>query len=214
MIKIWEAQDNEPLSWYHRFMKYYLGQPSGTREIRKAVLNYGEAEGVEILPEKLHSIELAWHRIAKKWNWVKRADAYDSELYRKRMEDEIEESKDMLRRQANIGKEMQTLAQIKLNDEFREIKKTGRPLIDMAEARLLFKEGIAIERQARGLPDYLLAVANLSDDELLTRYERLLGEVTEIERNESLGVGDGEEGDDPTATDQPEALELPGQILE
>jgi len=206
--------EGEPLAWYHRFMKYYLAQPSGTRGIRQAIYNFAEAENVEITDKNLHGIELKWHKIAKDWEWEKRAEAYDYEIYRQRMVDEIEQTKEMFKRQANIGKEMQTLAQIKLNDEFREIQKTGRPLIDMAEARLLFKEGIAIERQARGLPDYLLAVANLSDEELMSRYERLLGEVTEITGDESLRIGDGETGNDTTAIDQQEAPQLPGEVLE
>ena len=216
-MKAWEQLEDEPLVWYHRFMKYYLSQPSGTRNVRQAMQLWADAENEELHvedPKAFHALGMVWHRKHKKYEWDKRANAYDDELYRRRMEEEIEAVKDMTNRQANIGRQMQQLAQIKLNDEFMEIKKTGRPLIDMAEARLLLKEGVAIERQARGLPDYLLAVASLSDKELLSRYERLLGEITEIEGTESIRIGDGKEGDDSPAVDQQEDDGISGEILE
>jgi len=214
-VKAWEQQEGEPLLWWHRFMKYFVSMEAGKRSILGALRGWAEDENYEFVDDKdFHAKDMAWNRKAKRFNWVKRAALYDDDVYRQRMESELEEIKEMFSRQAQIGRDMQKLAMVKLRDEFLEIQKTGRPLIDMAEARLLFKEGISIERQARGLPDYLLAVANLSDEELMSRYERLLGEVAEIEGDESLGIGDGEEGDETPAINQQETPQLPENILE
>jgi hypothetical protein len=200
----WEIMENESPLWYERF-DYYRKMPPTERSIRGAC--WGS------LGKETKRYQDWWEH-AKQWKWVSRAQAWDDFVYREKMKLEMEETKDMLRRQAQIGKEMQMLAKAKIVDEFNEIKKVGRPLFDIAEARLLYKEGISIERQARGLPDYLLAVANLSDEELLSRYDRLLADITQTERVESIGIGDGGEGDDASAFDQPPPSELPDNILE
>lgn len=138
-----------------------------------------------------------------KWRWVPRSQAWDDEQRRKRIAAEEEARAEMLKRHARQAQALQGVGALRLSLFDRERlaalrreseKKYVEELekIGVGQARLLMRTGIAIERQALGLPDHLLAVAAMTDEELLEQYAGLLRTIA--------GTGgapsrDGEEGD-------------------
>jgi hypothetical protein len=81
--RIWDRQPDEKLEWYNRFRKYYLPQGPG-RKISKAWrLWYVEThKGIEDPAKVARNPNLYWHDRAKKWDWLKRAQAWDVEELR------------------------------------------------------------------------------------------------------------------------------------
>lgn len=77
MSQIWERQDNEPTLWFSRFQRFLaLGRERSLLGLYNAVRR--EKAGKDGKPFKVAtSTPGAWDEAAKKWNWRKRAEAYD-----------------------------------------------------------------------------------------------------------------------------------------
>jgi len=131
----------------------------------------------------------AWFRNAKKWKWRERAEAWDEHERQKRLVIEQDEREKMVRRHVQIGIGLQSVGGQRLKQLESHLQE-----LSPAEARLYLKEGIGLERTARGLPEYLLAVAEMSDEQLMEKYAELLaGGATGdgSDRSGDGGAGDG-----------------------
>ena len=125
-----------------------------------------------------------------RWHWQERAEAWDEHERRKRMIVEDEERTKMYRRHAQLGRALQ-LAGGRGIQQFAE--KEGE-LLGPGDARLSIKDGVDIERTARGLPKEFVEIVGMSDDELLAWYR---------ERYSDAGAGGS--GDDAPGPSDPAA---------
>ena len=192
-MKPWERQRDatgelEPQLWFSRFDRFY--RPLGPERSmlaaynawRVAESNHEEKGGIP----RSNSVSQGWDRNAKKWHWRERAEAWDEEERQKLLAAEEEARAEMIKRHLNIAKGLQGIGAKKLK-ELGDAESLSSVTPD--QARLYLKDGIAIERTARGLPEHLVGITELSDAELVARYKSL------IDRVGSFGAGDGEAGD-------------------
>lgn len=189
MTDVWERQrypetdELEPSMWWSRFDSIY--RPMGPdRSLLGAVNQKRRQEHKSVS----NTVAEAWFRNAKKWNWRERAEAWDEHERQKRLVIEQEEREQMVRRHIQVGLGLQTVGGKRLKQLESDLQE-----LSAAEARLYLKEGIAVERQARGLPEWLVAVAQMSDEELLKRYAELL--TGSAPGDGSTGSNDGSAGD-------------------
>lgn len=110
--------------------------------------------------------------VAKKWirdfGWRDRANALNEEVARQIERRAVEVRVEMLNRQAEAGKLLQEKG-LKYLDE-HEFEKAG-------EALKAVISGAELERASRGLPDALLKVAEMKDEDLSKVLSNLLGKV-------------------------------------
>lgn len=190
----WERQrsdDNklEPTLWYTRFRTYYLPQGPG-RSLVEANNLWRDEKGQK---RSSHATG-AWRRNAEWWRWVERAEAYDLEEQRKLIAEEEEERREMRRRHLQYARAMQGVSAYEIGRLRKLIEEQKSTELTDAEVRRWMIEGISIERQARGIPDHLLAVATMDDDELLKHIQALLSTRSDI----GLGrVSDRSEAEEP-----------------
>jgi hypothetical protein len=138
---------------------YKLGRPSAT-ELMKHV-SADEASG-----ETVHYAMLT--KWPTKFAWNERADVLDAEVSRQIEIQAINEKVEMLRRQADLGKMLQ--------DAGAEYFDT-HPIDSDRVALGAIKTGVEIERNARGIPDALLKIAELKDEELGDIVGKLLAKI-------------------------------------
>ena len=98
-------------------------------------------------------------------NWDYRGDLLDSEVARQVEKKAIEEKVEMFTRHALLGKELQDKGMDFLRKH--EIEKD-------ATALKMIIAGVEMEKVSRGLPDALMAVAELQDDDLKSLVGKLL----------------------------------------
>ncbi len=67
--ELWGHQVGEPHEWYLRFHHFLMEGP--TRTVSGAVKSYAEIYN----DNPMHFV--SWHKMVKKWNWYRRAYAYD-----------------------------------------------------------------------------------------------------------------------------------------
>jgi hypothetical protein len=163
----------------------------------------GISRSIDNVVQKLNKSRQLISRWSGQYAWVQRAAAYDDhidQLARKKLEREAVNRKvEMLRRHGMAGRLMQRKAAEYLDKHGME---------KSADAINGMQKGIAIERAAEGLPEYLLEVVNADDNELARQYHALLAEIG------GFGSGDEEAGNadpgtetaaqspaDPAATD-------------
>ena len=79
--------EEEPYQWYEKFAKYYL-LLGPSRSIRKAWLTWLAIEYPEQLTQKemRPSAPKGWSDNSRKWEWRKRADLYDAEMYKESLQ--------------------------------------------------------------------------------------------------------------------------------
>lgn len=148
------------------------------------------------------SLEMAWKQYSKgdkrvpgyfkQWssdyNWVSRAAVYDDYVdaqARKKFEaDAIKRKADMLRRHALSGKVLQQ----------KGIDYLSQHGVDKStDAIAAVRVGVEMERKSEGLPEYLMAVVEASDDELQRQYNALLEEIGRASSgNDTAGNGDSQ----------------------
>lgn len=133
MTKPWEKQDDETLKAYNAFC-VYRDMPAHLRSLKKV------AEAI------YNGVSTGKQRYIEHWssnnNWVKRVEAYDIHLDEINRREHEEAIKEMNKRQAQIGADMQAKGWegISSND----------PTLD--EGRRLVETGAKLERTARGEP--------------------------------------------------------------
>lgn len=177
----WDRQPDEPILWFDRFDRCF--RLLGTERTLLAAYRIWHKEG----GYKTASSYSSWKDYARKWYWPERAEAWDEAERRERLRAEEEARAKMLREHIAMARAIwgQGLSQLK-----RMIKE--EVALTPSEARIYIKDGITLERQARGLPEYLLEIAQLSDEELLGRYTELFARYASPG---SVDGGDAEAGD-------------------
>jgi len=182
----WDRQRNEQdklesAMWYGRFEYYLLLGPERTLIAayrRWKVVTSGEKGKITKYPG-------SWHTNYTIWKWKERAELWDAKNRQERMTAEENERKKMIARHIQAGRVLQQIAlrKLKILDTATEAQE-----LEPAEARHYLKAGVEIERQARGMPDHLLQITEMTDDELKAQYDQLFGEIT--------NTGDVQSGDD------------------
>ena len=195
----WDRREGEPPLWYNRFDSHFLPQgPERTLEEAWRRWKQTDAPG-----SKGKRPSAQWYARAKEFDWYARAQAWDDENRRKRIAEEEAARADMLRRHARQAQALQGVGALRLSlfdrDRLQELRRNDPKKyveelekISVGQARLLMQSGIGLERQALGLPDHLLAVAAMTDDELLEQYAGLLRTIAGTGGDPG---GDGEAGD-------------------
>jgi hypothetical protein len=98
-------------------------------------------------------------------SWELRADVLDTEVARQIEKQAIEEKVEMLHRHADLGKELQTMGR-----EYFD----NHPIEKDSTALKMIIDGVTMEKASRGLPEALLKVADLGDDDLSGLVSKLL----------------------------------------
>lgn len=180
----------EPMMWYDRFDRYY--RPQGPERTLLAAYNAWRKEEGDGGQSK--SVSGSWYRAFNEWRWQERAEAWDEAQITLRREAERKATQKMLERHINLATMMQTAAARRLQRLAEEHGDWPRMSVD--QMRLLIKDAADLERQARGLPEHLLAVSQMTDDELFAKYRELLeraGGVPEGDAASGAGPSDGDE---------------------
>lgn len=177
----WDRLEGEPILWFDRFDKYYRVQGPG-RNLKAAYNLWRKDKGT-----KPGQVSASWKKALVDWNWQERAEAFDIECRNERLRAEEKERAKMLKEHISMARSMWGFGLTELK---RMLK--GKEQLNPTEARIYIKDGVTMERQARGLPEYLLEIAAMSDEELLGRYTELL---TRYEGEGSVLGGDEAAGD-------------------
>lgn len=165
MEKQWERQQGEPILWFGRFDKYY--RPLGTERSLLAAYNAWRKAEADKNPSTF--TPEWWRKRMVEWQWQKRAEAWDAEERRKRLVIEDEEREAMYHRHAQFGLALQEVGGRKLQ-QLRQKPDVAEKEVSPSDARLLVKDGIEVERTARGLPKEFVEIVGMSDDDLLAWY--------------------------------------------
>jgi hypothetical protein len=119
--------------------------------------------------------------VIKKWirdeKWRDKAEVLNQEVARQIEKRLVEVRVEMLNRQAELGKNLQQKGIDYL--EKHEFEKAGEAL------KAIFG-GAELERASRGLPDALLKVAEMKDEDLITIMNSLLNKVSPDEMEKAL----------------------------
>lgn len=170
-MSLWERQRDtdgtlEPNLWYDRFTDFRLMGPE--RSLLGLYRQWLKDKGRERqkLPTRAPQV---WHDTAERWDWRRRAELWDAENRRLRIEEEEEARREMLKRHARQAQAMQGIGA-------QGLRKLAQRVAELTatEIRQLIMDGIKAERQAIGLPEHLLQVAAMTDEELLDQYQGIL----------------------------------------
>ncbi len=162
-----EHGELEPGRWFSRWDAYRAMGPE--RSLMAAYREWRVQRGAEGC--RVTSISASWLRNSRKWNWKARAEAWDE--HRRQLDYIAEQAAhdEMRGRHRQLGEDLQEIGS-KALQRFVALQAAGEPALDPADARLFLKDGIAIERMARGLPVELLALYEMSDEQLQSEYAR------------------------------------------
>lgn len=148
---------------------YKMGRPTAT-------------EFMKYLPKDLDTGDVAKYNSLLAWRnkyaWDMRADVLDAEVTRQIEIQAINEKVEMLRRQADLGKRLQDAGE----DYFLH-----NAIVSDRVALGAIKTGVEIERNARGIPDALLKIADLKDEELGDIVGKLLSKINPDEALQLTG---------------------------
>ncbi len=190
----------ESIMWYTRFRTYFLSQ-GPDRSLLEAINLWRDEKG----RKRTSNVAGAWRRNTDAWRWRDRASAWDAEQMRKAAERQEEEIRRMFERHVQIGQGMQRAATRRLGAMIED----GGDWDDLTpdQMRLLAKDGVDLERQARGLPAWLVQIATMTEEELVHQWESLVGsEGPPVRTGSGEREGYGETIDlDQLLGDRPEA---------
>lgn len=137
---------------------------------------YGEHRSAPKAAERLRICERVLREWAVRYGWQARADARDAEAARLADADAIRRRAEMLTRHRQAGELL-----VRRGMEYH----AKRPIERAADATQAIQRGIEIERTAEGLPSWVAAVLNATDEQLAAMEQRL-----------SAGAGDPEPAPD------------------
>ena len=141
---------------------------------------------------------MSWTRNAKDWHWRERAEAWDEHRRQLDYIAEQAEHDEMRKRHADLGKALQGVGAKALS----RFRRNDAGTLEPSDARLYLKDGIGIERTARGLPVELLAIANMTDEELQAEHERINKALSNTPSpQDGGGSDDAEPGPDAETAD-------------
>ena len=118
--------------------------------------------------ENLRTSDDTLRRWADKFGWQERADKLDIIATRKAERGAIDRKAKMIESQRITGFNLRTLGARWL----REHENTA--VESLKDAVTAIEKGFALERQAEGLPDWVLTIVNADDNELQDEYTQLL----------------------------------------
>lgn len=154
----------EPNLWFDRFLSYRLAGP--TRSLLGCLNDAKVRKG----QKRSSYVPGSWRKAAKQWHWKERAEMWDAEQRRKHIAAEEKARAEMLRRHIEESLEWQKCALERLDLE---------GITSSALALKAWKIAVNEERKARGLPEYLLAIAGMTETELREQYAALVGAITQ-----------------------------------
>ena len=171
--ELWERQPWDTDTSYDRFVTFYLPQRnprSVVEAYRRYKRNKGDTKG-KIL--RAPSVWDNWSLgrtpkgkpIPNALSWKERAAAWDAEQHRVFLLGEQDRRQRMLERHAAYGRGLQSVGTKRL----KQLEIDPDQLSD-GEARRYITDGIKTEREAEGLPTWILQLQGLSDEELLAEY--------------------------------------------
>jgi hypothetical protein len=153
-----------------------------------------------------HQADRSWRAVAQEFGvsentvylwmqafgWHARADTRDREAAKLAERAAVARRARILESQAKAG-------ELLLRRGVEHLAKT--PIENTNDAIRAIKEGVALQRQAEGLPQFLAELLVMSDDELRTERERVFRRLAADSLGPpALGAGDGEsDGDDREA---------------
>ena len=174
---------NEPARWFERFVRFVMLPPERRSLLAVYRIEVEEAQTGPFRPEK-SGLQLpgAWKRAAREWQWKARAAAHDQQQHALRLAELSQARAVMIERHIKIALQMQARAVDWLQEHANKLE-TPRDVV------LFIKIGVDLERSARGLSTKLIDFQNLSDDELLTRYDTLLRSLRDVEEDVSTRSG-------------------------
>jgi hypothetical protein len=157
----------ETSSAYAAFLDYLYMTPA--RSVRGLHERYvaRAKEGAKPPTTRLATL-WTWSRT---YQWTARVEAYEAIERAKRMEQEQKAREAMTKRHMQIAQALQAKVLQWLKDQENNL---SRP----ADVLAAFKVAVEVERRAMGVPDTFLQITNLSDDELVTRYQHVLTRLT------------------------------------
>lgn len=165
----WARQEGEDSKWYSRFFRYYLPQ-GPERTLEEAWRQWKAAESPTSTAKRPNSY---WYESARRDDWVRRAEAYDAHERELQLERQRQEREDMRERHLNLIRGLQTAATKRL----KEIMEKDWETLSPTEVRLLIRDTINLERQARGLPDLVLEALTMTDEQLIAAYQGLYAQM-------------------------------------
>ena len=173
----------EPARWFERFVRFVMLPPEQRSLLAVYRLEVEKARKGPKRPEN-SSLQIpgAWKRAARQWQWKARAAAHDQQQHTLRLTELAKVRAAMLERHIKIALQMQARAVDWLQEHANKLE-APRDVV------LFIKIGVDLERAARGLSTRLIDFQNVSDDELLTRYDTLLRSLREVEEDVSTRPG-------------------------
>lgn len=136
-------------------------------------------------------------RWADNFGWQERADKLDAIATRKAERGAIDRKAKMIEDQRKVAQAMRNYGAAYLAEKKSKTAESARDAIG------LIKEGFALERQAEGLPDWVLTIVNADDASLQDEYAQLMQRCqtafsdpggTDAARTAPAGNGEGEAG--------------------
>jgi len=164
-INPWDRLPDEDTKWFDRFDRFYRPQ-GANRTLTEAYRQYYQ-EQYGSLPDR-PGYTTSWGNVAKEWKWKERAEAWDVEIRKARIEAEKEKSVEMARRHIEASQALQALA-------LERILKDG--IKDVPTALRAWRQSVEIENKARGIPEHIAKVAELTDEQLRRELARRLANV-------------------------------------
>lgn len=128
--------------WYDRFTRYRL--MGSSRTLTEACNLWRDRRG----RDRSGNVPNSWRRAYARWRWKERAEAWDQHQRERLIAEQEEARAAMVERHIRLGMAMESVGA-------RKIQELGRnPAgLNAAEARHYIRDGVDIERQARGMDD-------------------------------------------------------------
>ncbi len=146
---LYERQPAEPSKAWDAFVIYR--ELGWERTIRKAVELYRAKNGLKGAEITLQRRLEQW---SARWGWPVRAAEWDRELDKHRRKLALKEIEEMHKRQAKIGKMLQTLGLVELRKYLKDAeRKVKEGTISIADVYKAVETGARLERASRGEPE-------------------------------------------------------------
>ncbi len=168
----WDQWPGEPDYWFDIFDRLY--RPQGvTRSFQGTYRLWRAEQGKTPATGRNGASPDTWARAREMWQWQRRAGQWDVAQRAERLRVEEEARAEMLRSHQTVYRSM-------LAKGFRALQRLDEAELSPSEVRQWIMAATTGERQARGLPAELVAIAGMTDEELLERYSQ----VTDAMRRE------------------------------
>ncbi len=172
--------DGEPDMWYGRFTQFVLLGPD--RSVLQAYNRQRQTAGQSAAKRSPSS----WDDASKRWKWRERAAAWDEEQRAALIAQEREATKAMLHEHLTAARAVRFKALQYILKGTKDDKPAEFSTVEGAVRAL--ETAVTLERKTRGLPDWVVDILSMDDQELIRQFQKTAGAV--------LGF-DVDEGPDP-----------------